>query len=55
MTVYDRLDLVTRVGHTLLRALAEEVAVVVLVILMFLLHARERARAAVDAARWCCS
>jgi Cu(I)/Ag(I) efflux system membrane protein CusA/SilA len=40
ITVYDRLDLVTRAGHTLLRALAEEVAVVVLVILMFLLHAR---------------
>jgi Cu(I)/Ag(I) efflux system membrane protein CusA/SilA len=40
ITVYDRLDLVTRTGHTLLRALAEEVAVVVLVILIFLLHAR---------------
>jgi Cu(I)/Ag(I) efflux system membrane protein CusA/SilA len=40
ITVYDRSDLVTRTGHTLLRALAEEVAVVVLVILMFLLHAR---------------
>ena len=40
VTVYDRLDLVTRVGRTLLRALAEEVAVVVLVILMFLLHVR---------------
>jgi len=40
ITVYDRLDLVTRAGHTLLRALAEEVAVVVLVILMFLLHVR---------------
>jgi Cu(I)/Ag(I) efflux system membrane protein CusA/SilA len=40
ITVYDRVDLVTRVGHTLLRALAEEVAVVVLVILVFLLHAR---------------
>jgi len=40
ITVYDRLDLVTRTGHTLLRALAEEVAVVVAVILMFLLHAR---------------
>jgi len=40
ITVYDRLDLVTRTGHTLLRALAEEVAVVVLVILMFLLHVR---------------
>jgi Cu(I)/Ag(I) efflux system membrane protein CusA/SilA len=40
ITVYDRLDLVTRVGHTLLRALGEEVGVVVLVILMFLLHGR---------------
>ena len=40
VTVYDRLDLVTRVERTLVRALAEEVAVVVLVILMFLLHAR---------------
>ncbi len=40
VTVYDRLDLVTRVGRTLLRALGEEVAVVVLVVLLFLLHAR---------------
>jgi Cu(I)/Ag(I) efflux system membrane protein CusA/SilA len=38
VTVYDRLDLANRVDHTLLRALAEEVGVVVLVILMFLLH-----------------
>jgi Cu(I)/Ag(I) efflux system membrane protein CusA/SilA len=37
-TVYDRLDLADRVERTLLRALAEEVAVVVLVILLFLLH-----------------
>lgn len=40
VTVYDRSDLVTRVGRVLLRALAEEIAVVVLVILVFLLHAR---------------
>ncbi len=40
ITVYDRLDLVKRVGRTLLRALGEEVGVVVLVILMFLLHPR---------------
>jgi len=40
ITVYDRLDLVTRVGHTLLRALGEEIAVVVLVILMFLLDGK---------------
>jgi Cu(I)/Ag(I) efflux system membrane protein CusA/SilA len=38
VTVYDRLDLANRVDHTLLRALAEEVGVVVLVILLFLLH-----------------
>jgi copper/silver efflux system protein len=38
VTVYNRLDLASRVEHTLLRALSEEVAVVVLVILMFLLH-----------------
>jgi Cu(I)/Ag(I) efflux system membrane protein CusA/SilA len=38
VTVYDRLDLANRVEHTLLRALTEEVAVVVLVILLFLLH-----------------
>jgi copper/silver efflux system protein len=38
VTVYDRLDLANRVEHTLLRALSEEVAVVVFVILMFLLH-----------------
>jgi Cu(I)/Ag(I) efflux system membrane protein CusA/SilA len=40
ITVYDRMELADRVGHTLLRALAEEIAVVVLVILIFLLHAR---------------
>ncbi len=40
ITVYDRLDLVTRVGRTLLRALGEEIAVVVLVILMFLLDGK---------------
>jgi Cu(I)/Ag(I) efflux system membrane protein CusA/SilA len=39
-TVYDRLDLAGRVEGTLLRALAEEVAVVAFVILMFLLHGR---------------
>jgi len=38
VTVYDRLDLATRAERTLLGALAEEVAVVVLVILIFLLH-----------------
>jgi Cu(I)/Ag(I) efflux system membrane protein CusA/SilA len=37
---YDRMDLATRVRGTLLRALAEEVGVVVLAILIFLLHAR---------------
>ncbi|HEV8548070.1 MAG TPA: efflux RND transporter permease subunit, partial [Polyangiaceae bacterium] len=40
VTAYDRLDLVTRVSHTLTRALLEEIGVVVLVILMFLLHGR---------------
>ena len=39
-TAYDRSDLATRVRTTLLRALGEEVGVVVLVILLFLLHAR---------------
>ena len=39
-TTYDRAELATRVRGTLLRALAEEVAVVVLVILLFLLHGR---------------
>ena len=38
--IYDRTDLVTRVDTTLLRALAEEIAVVVLVIFVFLLHGR---------------
>jgi len=38
VTVYDRMDLAERVEHTLVRALAEEVGVVVLVILAFLLH-----------------
>ena len=37
---YDRSELVARVGRTLLRALGEEVAVVVLVTLLFLLHWR---------------
>jgi Cu(I)/Ag(I) efflux system membrane protein CusA/SilA len=37
---YDRGELATRVRGTLLRALGEEVGVVVLVILIFLLHAR---------------
>lgn len=40
VTAYDRLDLVARVAHTLWRALAEEIAVVALVITMFLLHFR---------------
>jgi Cu(I)/Ag(I) efflux system membrane protein CusA/SilA len=40
VTTYDRSDLIARVGRTLLRALGEEVAVVVLVILVFLLHGR---------------
>jgi copper/silver efflux system protein len=39
-TVYDRLELADRVSGTLLRALGEEIVVVVLVILVFLLHAR---------------
>ena len=39
-TTYDRSDLATRVDRPLLRALGEEVGVVVLVILLFLLHAR---------------
>ena len=38
--VYDRAELATRTRQTLLRALAEEIAVVVLVILIFLLHGR---------------
>jgi Cu(I)/Ag(I) efflux system membrane protein CusA/SilA len=37
---YDRADLATRARRTLLRALGEEVAVVVLVILIFLFHPR---------------
>ena len=40
VTVYDRLDLADRVEQTLLHALGEEVAVVALVIMMFLLHSR---------------
>ena len=40
VTAYDRSDLVARVGRTLLRALGEEVAVVVLV-LMTLIRPRE--------------
>lgn len=40
VTVYDRKELVSGVSQTLLRALGEEIAVVVLVVLMFLLHVR---------------
>jgi Cu(I)/Ag(I) efflux system membrane protein CusA/SilA len=40
VTVYDRLELSERTQSTLLRALVEEIAVVVLVILIFLLHWR---------------
>ncbi|HEY3592477.1 MAG TPA: efflux RND transporter permease subunit, partial [Polyangiaceae bacterium] len=40
VTTYDRAELASRVRHTLLRALGEEVCVVVLVVLMFLLHVR---------------
>ncbi len=40
VTAYDRSDLIARVGHTLLRALTEEVTVVALVTLLFLLHGR---------------
>ena len=38
--IYDRSQLIERVEHTLLRALGEEIAVVVLVVLLFLGHAR---------------
>src|SRR4029077_14129198 len=38
--VYDRPDLVSRVDKTLIRALVEEIAVVMLVIFMFLLDGR---------------
>lgn len=40
VTVYDRTELAARVDWTLLRALAEEVAVVVVVLLVFLLDGR---------------
>jgi Cu(I)/Ag(I) efflux system membrane protein CusA/SilA len=40
VTIYSRMDLAKRVEHTLLGALAEEVAVVVLVVMLFLLHGR---------------
>src|SRR6185312_3193172 len=38
--LYDRSELTGRVEHTLLRALGEEIGMVVLVILIFLVHAR---------------
>jgi Cu(I)/Ag(I) efflux system membrane protein CusA/SilA len=40
LTVYNRLDIADRVEDNLLRALAEEVAVVVLILGVFLLHGR---------------
>jgi copper/silver efflux system protein len=40
VTVYDRLDVADRVEDNLLRALAEEVVVVVLILLVFLGHGR---------------
>jgi Cu(I)/Ag(I) efflux system membrane protein CusA/SilA len=46
--VYSRMDLANRVEHTLLGALAEEICVVVLVILMFLLHGRSALAPAVS-------
>jgi len=38
--IYDRSELTARIGHTLLRAVGEEVVVVALVILLFLVHWR---------------
>jgi len=38
VTVYDRADVISRIQHTLNVALAEEIVVVALVILLFLLH-----------------
>ncbi|WP_394846943.1 efflux RND transporter permease subunit [Pendulispora brunnea] len=40
VTVYNRNELATRVHDTLLRALSEEIAAVVLIVLLFLLHWR---------------
>jgi Cu(I)/Ag(I) efflux system membrane protein CusA/SilA len=40
LTTYDREDLATRVRKTLMRVLSEEIAVVVLIILIFLLHGK---------------
>ena len=40
VTVYDRLDVADRVEDNLLHALGEEVVVVALIILVFLLHGR---------------
>ena len=40
VVVYDRSELVERIERTALRALAEEMAVVVLVVVIFLLHGR---------------
>lgn len=40
VTVYDRQALAARVEHTLFQALIEEIAVVALVILLFLMHGR---------------
>jgi copper/silver efflux system protein len=40
LTTYDREDLATRVRKTLMRVLSEEIAVVVLIIVVFLLHGR---------------
>jgi Cu(I)/Ag(I) efflux system membrane protein CusA/SilA len=40
VTAYDRSDLISRARRTLLQALGEEVCVVVLIVLIFLLHGR---------------
>ena len=40
VTVYDRLDVADRVEDNLVHALGEEIAVVVVILLVFLLHAR---------------
>ena len=55
ITAYDRLDVADRVEDNLLHALGEEVVMVVLILLVFLLHGRSAA-VPLPPCRWsCCS
>jgi Cu(I)/Ag(I) efflux system membrane protein CusA/SilA len=55
LTVHDRSEVIDRIEGTLGRALLEEVAVLALVVLVFLLSPRAAAVPLLTLPRWCCS